>query len=167
MTSASKRYLALAAGAAIGVMMATNTYWPYSSTHTISVRGGKAAAEASVMDHDVKSSNAYKQSHGLFDDMSDLMWSRLRSSTKSKSLYWNPKNPLDRIGDMEFWNAHNPRPNFICPHTVNLGAHSQDGVKYLCYPERLSVNFETNSVDDSSCLIYSFGCAGESQSKTR
>jgi hypothetical protein len=147
--TASKRYFALAAGAAAGVFMATHTYWPYSS---ISSEG--------VTSHDARSSAAYKQSYGLFDDISDLMWERFRSSTKSKSLYWNPSNPLDKVGDMTFWNGHNPRPNFICPHTVNLGAHSEDGVKYLCYPERLTVNFQTNLRDDSSCLIYSFGCAG-------
>lgn len=109
-----------------------------------------------------KSLLAYQQSHGLFDDISDLMWERMRSSTKSKSLYWNVNNPLDKIDNMEFWNAHNPRPNFICPHTVALGQHNQDGVKYLCYPKRLSTSFDTNLPgDDSSCLIYSFGCAGD------
>jgi hypothetical protein len=153
------RLVTRAVGVTVGVLAVCSfVYSPFSPkcpTDTLpvaAIRGGGIS--------DPESLTAYRQSGGLFDDVSDLMWERMRASTKSKSLYWNAENPLDKIDNMEYWNSHNPRPNFVCPHTVNLGHYAQDGVKYICAPERLPVNFETNQPDDSSCLIYSFGCAG-------
>lgn len=113
------------------------------------------------------SSLAYQHSFGLFDDISNEMWEHIRKNIKTKSMYWNPTNPLYKVDDTEFWNMHNPRPILTCPHgTTNLGKINDDGVKYVCYPERLTRTDEQRikaSDGDSStpsCLIYSFGCAG-------
>mmetsp|Transcript_2214 Transcript_2214/g.2843 ORF Transcript_2214/g.2843 Transcript_2214/m.2843 type:complete len:133 (+) Transcript_2214:124-522(+) len=38
-------------------------------------------------------SMAYEQSFGLFDDISDLMWSRMRHKAQTTSWYYDPINP--------------------------------------------------------------------------
>jgi len=150
----------LAACVSIGVFSSQLLWLNDRSTATI--RGGGDEITSQANKNDASKLLAYQQSRGLFDDISDLMWERMKLSTKSKSLYWNPDKPLDQINNREFWNTHNPRPNFICPHTVAMGKHNQDGVKYLCYPEQIANNYDDTNKDASSpCLIYSFGCAGD------
>ncbi len=159
---------ALTACVSIGIFLSEMSWFNDCNTATLRGGGGEKVSQANKNDA-AKSLNAYKQSRGLFDDISDLMWERMKLNTKSKSLYWNPNNPLDQINNREFWNSHNPRPNFICPHTVAMGKHNQDGVKYLCYPDQLVNDYDDTNNDlasgggdaSSPCLIYSFGCAGD------
>ena len=102
-----------------------------------------------------ESSLAYKQSFGLFDDISDLMWQRMRHKVHTTSLYWNPENPLHKVEHPDFWIKHNIFPTFDCPHNVELGGkHGVDGTKFVCNPDRLI--HETKP----DCLVYSIGCAG-------
>lgn len=158
-------YVILTAGASIGIFFLAGCRGSINDRSTATIRGGGGGDEIISQANKNDASKqllAYQQSRGLFDDISDLMWERMKLSTKSKSLYWNPDKPLDQINNREFWNTHSPRPNFICPHTVAMGKHNQDGVKYLCYPEQIANNYDDTNKDASSpCLIYSFGCAGD------
>ena len=96
---------------------------------------------------------AYKQSFGLFDDITDTMWKRMRDSAQKKSLYANPENPLLGVEEEKTWLANNLNPTFNCPHVERVGAG--EGVKYLCYPHRLARE------EKKDCLVYSIGCAGD------
>lgn len=99
-------------------------------------------------------SEALEHSFGLFDDVTDLMWKRIRRRTHSSSWYWNPGNPLERAEDVEWWNTHNMNPNFNCLHLEKVGGRDHESSKFLCNPRRLVHSSK------SDCLIYSVGCAG-------
>lgn len=96
---------------------------------------------------------AYEQSFGLFNNISEPLWNQMRDSEKTTSLYGNPQNPLDKVEDEAGWLANNLNPTFHCPHVERVGGG--EGVKYLCYPQRLIRE------EKKDCLIYSIGCAGD------
>ena len=98
-------------------------------------------------------STAYKQSFGLFDDISEPMWNQMRDTVKITSWYANPQNPLDKVDEETLWLANNLNPNFHCPHVERVG--KGEGVKFLCYPQRLIRE------EKKDCLVYSIGCAGD------
>ena len=98
-------------------------------------------------------SSAYRQSFGLFDDISESMWNSMISRTKKNSLYDDPANPLNGVENQPKWLADNMNPNFECPHVERIGGG--EGVKYICYPQRIVRE------DKKDCLIYSIGCAGD------
>ena len=114
-------------------------------------------------------SKAQDASYGLFDDVTDLMWERLWKKYRSTSLYSNPKNPLKGVDDEKKWLSNNPQPNFACPHIDRVG--SGEGVKYICYPERVvrkrdepartKFDKKGDAESESPCLVYSIGCAGD------
>jgi len=98
---------------------------------------------------------AKQDTFGLFDDITDTMWKRIRQRTQSSSWYWDPKNPVNNVQDPGWWNAHNMIPNFACPHVEKLGGAGNEGTKFVCNPRRLVTE------EKPSCLIYSVGCAGD------
>mmetsp|Transcript_1154 Transcript_1154/g.2523 ORF Transcript_1154/g.2523 Transcript_1154/m.2523 type:complete len:315 (-) Transcript_1154:260-1204(-) len=98
-------------------------------------------------------STAYKQSFGLFTDISEPMWNQMRDTVKLTSWYANPQNPLDKVDEETLWLANNLNPNFHCPHVERVG--KGEGVKFLCNPQRLIRE------EKKDCLVYSIGCAGD------
>jgi len=96
---------------------------------------------------------AKKQSFGLFENIPDVTWERLRHETLGRSLYANPDNPLDNIEDTDRWAKENIKPIFDCPYDSRMGREGVDGEKFVCNPKGLSHSGEP-------CLVYSFGCAG-------
>jgi len=101
--------------------------------------------------------SAYKQSFGLFDDISEPMWNRMRDTARRTGWYTNPQNPLHKVQDEAFWLGNNLYPNFHCPHIERVGGG--EGTKFLCYPHRLVDRPEEKKKKE--CLIYSVGCAGD------
>lgn len=117
-----------------------------------------SASSASLSSSDPSATStrlAYEQSFGLFDDVTDLMWSRIRKRVLSNSWYWNPSNPLFKVDDAPWWHAHNMLPNFNCPHQERIGSKVHEGSKFVCNADRL---VHENKPD---CLIYSIGSAGD------
>ena len=104
---------------------------------------------------DNKKNLAYEQSYGLLNNISNTQWEELRQKTKQRSWFANPENPLDRIDDTVWWNAHNLLPTFDCPQLGRIGsgpATDKEGTKMMCAPQ----NFRHRG----DCLIYSIGSAG-------
>jgi len=96
---------------------------------------------------------AYHHSYGLFDNITDEGWEKLRAETKQKSWYKNPENSLERIDETEWWIANNMWPTFDCPIPEKIGGRRHEGTKFVCNPR--NVNHR------GDCLIYSVGSAGD------
>jgi hypothetical protein len=111
--------------------------------------------EAAAEGIDPGSVLAFKQSFGLFHDISNAAWEGIRKKTLATSWYANPDNPLEKIDDGAWWNEHNMKPNFDCPRLEKVGGKNHDGEKVVCNPRRLIHEGK------SDCLIYSVGCAGD------
>lgn len=112
-------------------------------------------------------SSAFRQSYGLFDDISEPMWNLMKSRHEATSIYGDPKNPLRGVDNEIGWLQNNMWPNFNCPHMERVG--TGEGRKFVCYPhrmvrdvkEKLKDDSQTNtSKKESNCLVYSIGCAG-------
>lgn len=120
-------------------------------------------------DTNVSTKNAFLGSYGLFDDISNVMWERILKRYQDTSSYKYPSNPLTNIQDEQKWLNENLIPNFPCPNVERVGAG--EGVKYLCYPDRiLRKREETERIEkfdkigdkgQAECLVYSIGCAGD------
>lgn len=96
---------------------------------------------------------AFDHSYGLFDNILNTEWEKIRTVTKQRSWYDNPQNPLDRIDDAKWWNANNMNPNFDCPVSSDrVGGTDKEGTKFMCSPMRVDHR--------GDCLIYSVGSAG-------
>ena len=120
--------------------------------------GGPSSSAASAASTSFSmSAAAYKQSFGLFDDISEPMWNRMRDTARRTGWYTNPTNPLYKVKDETFWLGNNLYPNFHCPHIERVGGG--EGTKFLCYPHRLVDRPEVTKKKE--CLIYSVGCAGD------
>jgi hypothetical protein len=141
-----------------------------SSSTSINIRAGAGAGagagpSSSSSSTSIMSSSAYKQSFGLFDDISEPMWNRMRDTARKTGWYTNPTNPLWKVESETFWLGNNLYPNFHCPHIERVGGG--EGTKFLCYPHRLihrdeeDENENKNNKKDGGCLIYSVGCAGD------
>jgi hypothetical protein len=113
------------------------------------------ATKAAAAGIDPESFVAFKQSFGLFHDISNAAWEGIRKKTLATSWYANPDNPLEKVDDAAWWNEHNMNPNFDCPHLEKVGGKEHEGTKFVCNPQRL-VHEGKND-----CLIYSVGCAGD------
>eukprot|EP00592_Proboscia_alata_P001413 CAMPEP_0194378158 /NCGR_PEP_ID=MMETSP0174-20130528/34406_1 /TAXON_ID=216777 /ORGANISM="Proboscia alata, Strain PI-D3" /LENGTH=314 /DNA_ID=CAMNT_0039159983 /DNA_START=32 /DNA_END=976 /DNA_ORIENTATION=+ len=99
---------------------------------------------------------ARRHTFGLLNETSNEEWEDIRKKTIRASWYANPKNPLDDVDNPGLWNEKNMLPNFHCPKKEMVPKRQKGEVKYVCNPQRLSYDGK-----EDSCLIYSFGCAGD------
>lgn len=105
--------------------------------------------------------NAYKHSFGLLNDISNEKWETIRQKVHTQSIYKVPDNPLYRVGETDYWVENNIIPNFDCNHKEQIGGQNlEDGVKFVCNPDRLVIHKNDNGDQEKDCLIYSIGCAG-------
>jgi hypothetical protein len=148
-TNVSDNYTDYSIGS-IGIPTSTSL----STSSTSASSSSSTTAAAGVV---TTSSTAYKQSYGLFDDISEPMWERMRNTARKTTWYTNPTNPLHAVEQEAFWLGNNLYPNFHCPHIERVGGG--EGTKFLCYPHRLIERAEDKKKKD--CLIYSVGCAGD------
>ena len=102
---------------------------------------------------------ARRHTFGLLNKIPNQEWEAIRQKTIRASWYANPENPLENIDNPVLWNEKNMIPNFDCPIKETVPKREQKGeTKYVCNPQRLAYD---SKEEDSSCLIYSFGCAGD------
>ena len=119
------------------------------------------------------SNSAFKESYGLFDDISEPMWNRMKSRFQTSSIYSHPQDPLKGSKNEIGWLQENLWPNFNCPHMERVG--SGEGRKFVCYQHRLARDVKeklkekkdedktkdtSKGKQESNCLVYSIGCAG-------
>ena len=109
---------------------------------------------------DDDTSVAHRHTYGLFNNISNQEWETIRQKTIRTSWYSNPENPLENVDNALLWNEKNMIPNFDCPLMETVPKRSKGETKYVCNPARLVYDGKEND-DSSSCLIYSFGCAGD------
>lgn len=100
---------------------------------------------------------AHRHTFGLLNEILNKEWETIRQKTIQTSWYANPENPLENVDDSVLWNEKNMIPNFDCPMIETVPKRSKGETKYVCNPKRLVYDGKENG----SCLIYSFGCAGD------
>lgn len=121
-------------------------------------------ASTEVLSPSIRSSNsntAYKQSFGLLNDIPNEEWEKIRRKVHTQSIYQNPENPLLRVHETEYWLQNNLNPNFDCNKKEQIGGQNlEDGVKFVCNPDRLTTHKTDEGDEEKGCLVYSIGCAG-------
>ena len=98
-----------------------------------------------------RTSLAYQQSFGFFDDILDHAWNQMKFRAQNFYQYKSKESPLTGWEDPTHWYFANLQPNFSCPRVERIGGHD-DGPKWTCDPTRL--------LKRKDCLIYSVGSQG-------
>ncbi|KAL3938504.1 MAG: hypothetical protein SGBAC_006602 [Bacillariaceae sp.] len=100
---------------------------------------------------------AYRESGGFFDDITDESWSLMKQRVKSRTNYFDPNNIQRSIANPPAWYQENFEPDFTCAHERRIGGMG-DGPKWVCDPHRLKV--KDNDSSKKKCLVYSVGSEG-------
>lgn len=150
-----------------GLLLCSSSFYWYSSYPLLLQSIASAACWETTKDNtsvtisssaslDMTSTSlASRHSFGFFDDISDLMWSRMQKRVLANSWYFNPFHPLENIDQAGKWIERNMLPNFNCPHRERVGSKVHEGSKFVCNVDRLVRD------DKPDCLIYSIGSAGD------
>ena len=154
-TSSQKLNVRVVCGFLLILTLYYSNVFGYSNHSSYATEAAAAATAAKTSMDPGSSSVAFQQSFGLFHDISNAAWEKLRKKTLVASWYANPNDPLDKIDDAPWWIAHNMNPTFDCPHLEKVGGKGHEGTKFLCNPGRLVHEGKED------CLIYSVGCAGD------
>lgn len=116
---------------------------------------------------------AYQQSYGFFDDIPSAQWKLHQKRAREHQNHANPAKPNSRWPNAPpaIFYMQNYDPFFTCPHVRRLGG-AGDGPKWTCDAHRLAriaqdrkaqAAQSTQQQQQSNCLVYSIGCAGNYQ----
>ena len=110
------RYLSASLFAFAAVLFGFNILYCFETSNVLVNNDSNDAPRSNIF-----SIGAYKQSFGLFDDISEPMWERMRDRAKRTSWYANPGNPLHQFEHETAWLGSNLYPNSNCPHVEIVG----------------------------------------------
>ena len=101
---------------------------------------------------------AHRESLGLFSEISNAQWERLREITihqRRKNYNYDKPPPPEWERGIRVFFQKNWDPDFPCPEDTKIGR--ADGGKWICAPKRIA---EQAAKENRKCIIYSVGSDG-------